>query len=41
MHKGDSTTGWTAYVARYKEKHPNEDINYKELMKAYIGGIPV
>ncbi len=43
MSKGDSKDGWVAYVARYKEKYPErvDTIDYKELMKTYIGGIPV
>jgi hypothetical protein len=39
MVKGESPTGWTAYVRAYKEKHPDVIVDYKELMKQYIKGI--
>lgn len=37
--KGESPTGWMAYVRKYKELHPEATIDYKELLKQYIGGI--
>lgn len=39
----ENPTGWTAYVRAYKEKYPEraESIDYKALMKDYIGGVPV
>lgn len=36
--KGESPTGWTAYVRAYKEKHPDEVVDYKTLMQQYIKG---
>lgn len=39
--KGESPTGWTAYVRAYKEKHPEAVIDYKTLMQSYIKGEPV
>lgn len=30
--------GWMAYVAAYKALHPGVVIDYKLLMKQYIGG---
>lgn len=37
----DSPTGWAAYVAAYKAKHPEAIIDYKVLMQQYIKGVPV
>lgn len=34
--KGDSTTGWTAYVLAFKAKYPDVVIDYKQLMQKYI-----
>lgn len=36
--KGENPTGWVAYVRAYKEKHPDTEVNYKELMQKYIKG---
>jgi hypothetical protein len=41
MHKGDSTTGWTAYVEAFKAKHPTAIIDYKVLLTQYIKGVKV
>ena len=41
IKKSESPTGWTAYVAAYKAKHPDAIIDYKELMKQYIKGEPL
>jgi hypothetical protein len=39
--KGESPTGWMAYIRKYKEKHPDVVIDYKVLMQKYIKGEPV
>lgn len=39
--KGDNPTGWVVYVRKWKEKHPDQEPNYKELMQQYIKGVPV
>lgn len=39
--KGENPTGWMAYVRKYRELHPEQEINYKELMQKYIKGEPV
>ncbi|ATN92883.1 hypothetical protein QGX11_gp120 [Pseudomonas phage PPSC2] len=39
--KGESTTGWTAYVRTYKAKYPDQEVDYKALMQKYIKGEPV
>jgi hypothetical protein len=39
MVKGESPTGWTAYVRAYKEKYPEALIDYKALMQQYIKGV--
>lgn len=41
MVKGDSTTGWLAFVRTYKEKYPDAVLDYKTLMQKYIKGEPV
>jgi hypothetical protein len=41
MHKGDSKTGWTAYVEAFKAKHPTATIDYKILLQQYIRGIKI
>lgn len=41
MHKGDSKTGWAAYVAAFKALHPTAIIDYKILLQQYIKGVKV
>lgn len=36
--KTESPTGWTAYVAAFKEANPGAIIDYKVLMQMYIRG---
>lgn len=37
----DSPTGWAAYVAAFKLKHPEAIIDYKVLMQQYIRGVKI
>jgi hypothetical protein len=39
--KNESPTGWAAYVAAFKAKHPDAIIDYKNLMQQYIKGVPL
>lgn len=34
----DTTGGWSWWVRTYKLAHPEETLDYKELMKQYIKG---
>jgi hypothetical protein len=37
----ESPTGWAAYVAAFKAKHPTAIIDYKVLMQQYIRGVKI
>lgn len=37
----DTVGGWSWYVAQYKEKHPDEVIDYKVLLQQYIKGVKI
>lgn len=39
--KGESPTGWTAYVRAFKEANPEVIIDYKVLMQQYIKGVKI
>lgn len=36
--KGESPTGWTAFVRKWKEKYPDAILDYKVMMQIYIKG---